>query len=181
MNEKHMEGWATMCKAAGILNTPLTPYLDPELLAHNHLAVDGRWIASPSRARNRRVASTQPARNRRVANTQPARNRRATGAQPPVTTTSPPHAPPPLDHQWTTTAPPLHYHYTTTAPPLFHHYTTTTSPLLHCTTLRGRLITSTGFTYAAPQLTEETLRPQVATYVQQQLFPPLAGGGVSLD
>ena len=48
MNDKHMEGWATMCKAAGILNTPLTPYLDQELLAHNHLAVDGRC----SRARN---------------------------------------------------------------------------------------------------------------------------------
>ena len=77
MNEKHMEGWGAMCKAAGILNTPLTPYLDPELLAHNHLAVD------------------------------------------------------------------------------------------------GRLITSTGFAYSAPQLSEETLRPQVATYVQQQLFPPV--------
>jgi len=77
MNEKHMEGWGTMCKDAGILNTPLTPYLDPELLAHNHLAVD------------------------------------------------------------------------------------------------GRMIESTGFQYSMPILTEEAVRQQVSTYVEQRLFPPV--------
>jgi hypothetical protein len=74
-NDKHMDGWSEMCKKAGVLNTPLTPYIDAELLAHNHLSVS------------------------------------------------------------------------------------------------GRMIESTGFMYAFPQLTEESLRPQLATYIQQGLFP----------
>ena len=41
-----MEPWGELCKAAGVLNTPLTPYIDAELLAHNHLAADGRAIES---------------------------------------------------------------------------------------------------------------------------------------
>ena len=43
-NEKHMEAWQQMCKSAGIAHTILTPYIDAELLAHTHLAVDGRAI-----------------------------------------------------------------------------------------------------------------------------------------
>ena len=45
-NEKHMGPWADMCKAAGILNTPLTPYIDADLLGHTHLAVDGSAICA---------------------------------------------------------------------------------------------------------------------------------------
>jgi len=85
INDKHMEAWGEMCKAAGIFNTPLTPYLDPELLAHNHLAVD------------------------------------------------------------------------------------------------GRLIESTGFQYATPVLTEQALRPQVVTYIEQKLFPPGPSGVAAID
>lgn len=46
VNDKHMQGWADMCKAGGILHTPLTPYIDAELLAYNHLFIDGRMIES---------------------------------------------------------------------------------------------------------------------------------------
>jgi len=45
-NEKHMAPWAEMCRAAGILNTPLTPHIDAELLANHHLALDGQLITS---------------------------------------------------------------------------------------------------------------------------------------
>ena len=44
VNEKHMESWAKACKRAGIPNTPLTPHIDAELLAHNHLACNGSMI-----------------------------------------------------------------------------------------------------------------------------------------
>ena len=43
-NEKHMVAWKDMCKAAGVGDTILTPYIDAELLAHNHLCVDGHEI-----------------------------------------------------------------------------------------------------------------------------------------
>lgn len=76
-NDKHMDAWQAMCKAAGIAHTTLTPYIDGELLAHNHLAVNGTAIEK------------------------------------------------------------------------------------------------SGFQYAFPQLTPETLKEQVLTYVQQGLFPPL--------
>ena len=77
VNEKHMEPWADACKKAGVLNTPLTPHIDAELLAHNHLACD------------------------------------------------------------------------------------------------GAMIEATGFAYAVPQLTAETLREQVGVYIEQKIFPPL--------
>eukprot|EP01106_Pelomyxa_sp_JSP_P015166 TRINITY_DN509_c0_g1_i14.p2 TRINITY_DN509_c0_g1~~TRINITY_DN509_c0_g1_i14.p2 ORF type:complete len:160 (+),score=53.25 TRINITY_DN509_c0_g1_i14:202-681(+) len=44
VNDKHLKPWSELCKKAGILNTPLTPYLDQELLYNNHLAVDGTAI-----------------------------------------------------------------------------------------------------------------------------------------
>lgn len=44
VNEKHMEPWAAMCTEAGISNTPLTPYLDKELLYNNDTSVDGNAI-----------------------------------------------------------------------------------------------------------------------------------------
>lgn len=44
VNEKHMEPWSAMTKEQGILNTPLTPYLDQELLYNNSLSIDGAAI-----------------------------------------------------------------------------------------------------------------------------------------
>jgi len=44
VNDKHLKPWSDLCKAAGIQNTPLTPYLDQELLYNNSLSVDGSAI-----------------------------------------------------------------------------------------------------------------------------------------
>jgi len=44
VNDKHLKPWSDLCKAAGIVNTPLTPYLDKELLYNNSLSVDGSAI-----------------------------------------------------------------------------------------------------------------------------------------
>ena len=44
VNDKHMKPWSELCREAGIANTPLTPYLDPELLYNNSLSVDGSAI-----------------------------------------------------------------------------------------------------------------------------------------
>jgi len=43
-NEKHLKPWSELCKSKGILNTPLTPYLDEELLYNNSFSVDGTKI-----------------------------------------------------------------------------------------------------------------------------------------
>jgi len=43
-NENHMNPWYEMLKNAEILHTPLSPYLDVELLLNNSLAVDGSAI-----------------------------------------------------------------------------------------------------------------------------------------
>jgi len=43
-NEKHLKPWSDLCKAKGITNTPLTPYLDEELLYNNSYALDGSKI-----------------------------------------------------------------------------------------------------------------------------------------
>jgi hypothetical protein len=39
-NDQHLGPWSDLCKAKGI-NTPLTPYLDEELLYNNSLTLDG--------------------------------------------------------------------------------------------------------------------------------------------
>lgn len=44
VNDKHLKPWSDLCKAAGILNTPLTPYLDQEILYNNSLSIDGTAI-----------------------------------------------------------------------------------------------------------------------------------------
>ncbi|KAI9094380.1 hypothetical protein DFS34DRAFT_643409 [Phlyctochytrium arcticum] len=44
VNDKHLQPWSELCKAAGVTNTPLTPYLDQELLKDNALSVDGSKI-----------------------------------------------------------------------------------------------------------------------------------------
>jgi len=43
-NEKHLKPWSDVCKQNNITTTPLTPYLDEELLYNNHLTVDGNAI-----------------------------------------------------------------------------------------------------------------------------------------
>lgn len=40
INEKHMLPWAKLCQSDNIENTPLTPYLDPELLYNKHIHLD---------------------------------------------------------------------------------------------------------------------------------------------
>jgi len=44
VNDKHLKPWSDLCKAANIVNTPLTPYLDQEVLYNNHLSIDGTTI-----------------------------------------------------------------------------------------------------------------------------------------
>lgn len=43
-NDQHMEPWSQMCKDSNISSTPLSPYLDIELLYNNPLSVDGTAI-----------------------------------------------------------------------------------------------------------------------------------------
>lgn len=43
-NEKHLKPWSDLCKSKNITNTPLTPYLDEELLYNNAYSVDGSKI-----------------------------------------------------------------------------------------------------------------------------------------
>ncbi|XP_071055253.1 uncharacterized protein [Onthophagus taurus] len=40
-NDKHLALWAEVCKREGTQNTPLTPYMNPELLSDKHLHLDG--------------------------------------------------------------------------------------------------------------------------------------------
>lgn len=40
INDKHMTPWAELCRMDNIENTPLTPYMDAELLYHKHLNLD---------------------------------------------------------------------------------------------------------------------------------------------
>jgi len=44
INDMHLKPWSDLCKKHDINNTPLTPYLDQELLYNNHLSVDGSRI-----------------------------------------------------------------------------------------------------------------------------------------
>jgi len=43
-NEKHLKPWSDLTKSKGITNTPLTPYLDEELLYNTSLSIDGSKI-----------------------------------------------------------------------------------------------------------------------------------------
>lgn len=45
-NDRHVEPWHEMLKAAGISNTPLSPYIDKELLYDNPLRINGAKIES---------------------------------------------------------------------------------------------------------------------------------------
>jgi hypothetical protein len=57
INDKHLKPWSELCKAHGITNTPLTPYLDQELLYNNSLSVDGSKIESTGYVDNLLLAS----------------------------------------------------------------------------------------------------------------------------
>ncbi|CAG2104948.1 unnamed protein product [Medioppia subpectinata] len=41
INEKHMLGWSELCGKHGIRNTPITPYLYPEMLQNKSLCLNG--------------------------------------------------------------------------------------------------------------------------------------------
>lgn len=43
-NDAHMEPWSLMCKNSGIASTPLSPYIDIEVLYNTSLSVDGSAI-----------------------------------------------------------------------------------------------------------------------------------------
>lgn len=40
INDRHLSPWAELCQRDGIENTPLTPYMDEELLYNKHLFMD---------------------------------------------------------------------------------------------------------------------------------------------
>jgi len=40
-NEKHLKPWSDLCREGGIPSTPLSPYIDQELLYNNSLMLDG--------------------------------------------------------------------------------------------------------------------------------------------
>ncbi|KAG9395290.1 NAD dependent epimerase/dehydratase family [Carpediemonas membranifera] len=46
VNDKHLKPWAELCKKDGIFDTPLSPFLDKEVLGNNHLNVDGTAITA---------------------------------------------------------------------------------------------------------------------------------------
>jgi len=46
VNDKHLKPWSDLCKSKGILETPLTPYLDEELLLKCALHINGGHIES---------------------------------------------------------------------------------------------------------------------------------------
>lgn len=45
-NDKHVPAWADLCMKNNILNTPLSPYMDVEILKKEHVHVDGSLIES---------------------------------------------------------------------------------------------------------------------------------------
>eukprot|EP00047_Mylnosiga_fluctuans_P005095 m.238396 g.238396 ORF g.238396 m.238396 type:complete len:370 (-) comp13297_c0_seq1:99-1208(-) len=45
-NEKHVVPWSEICTATGVTSTPLSPYIDQELLYNNSLCVDGTAICA---------------------------------------------------------------------------------------------------------------------------------------
>ena len=44
VNDDHMKPWSQLCKQEGLVGTPLSPYLDQELLYNNPLCIDGSAI-----------------------------------------------------------------------------------------------------------------------------------------
>jgi len=46
VNDKHLKPWSDLCKSKGIMDTPLTPYLDEELLYKCETHINGSGIES---------------------------------------------------------------------------------------------------------------------------------------
>ncbi|XP_055529427.1 uncharacterized protein LOC129721178 isoform X2 [Wyeomyia smithii] len=46
INDKHLGPWAELCQKDGVFNTPLTPYMNQELLLHKHLNLDNAKMKS---------------------------------------------------------------------------------------------------------------------------------------
>jgi hypothetical protein len=44
INDKHLQPWSDICKRFNVHSSPLTPYLDQELLYNNSLSIDGSKI-----------------------------------------------------------------------------------------------------------------------------------------
>ncbi len=63
VNDKHLKPWSDLCKKAGISNTPLTPYLDPELLYNNALSIEGSAIEATGFVYDHPTLSTQDFRD----------------------------------------------------------------------------------------------------------------------
>jgi len=59
VNDKHLQPWSELCKAGGISNTPLTPYLDKELLKDNALSINGSKIEKDLNFQYRHPVMTQ--------------------------------------------------------------------------------------------------------------------------
>jgi nucleoside-diphosphate-sugar epimerase len=58
VNDKHLKPWGDLCKARGILDTPLTPYLDEELLYNSHTHINGSHIESTGFSYNHPTVTT---------------------------------------------------------------------------------------------------------------------------
>ncbi|XP_049532278.1 uncharacterized protein LOC125949355 [Anopheles darlingi] len=46
INDRHLGPWADVCTRDGVLNTPLTPYMDQELLLHKHVHLSNEKLKS---------------------------------------------------------------------------------------------------------------------------------------
>uniref|UniRef100_A0A2M4BQW7 Putative c-3 sterol dehydrogenase/3-beta-hydroxysteroid dehydrogenase n=1 Tax=Anopheles marajoara TaxID=58244 RepID=A0A2M4BQW7_9DIPT len=46
INDRHLGPWAEVCTRDGVLNTPLTPYMDQELLLHKHVHLSNEKLKS---------------------------------------------------------------------------------------------------------------------------------------
>jgi len=58
VNDKHLKPWSDLCKKHNIQNSPLTPYLDPELLLNNALSIDGNAVETTGFKYDHPVMST---------------------------------------------------------------------------------------------------------------------------
>jgi len=58
-NDKHVPAFTQLCHKHSILNTPVSPYIDQELLKDNHLSVDGRKIEKETSFRYTHQASLE--------------------------------------------------------------------------------------------------------------------------
>jgi len=49
VNDKHVPVWTKLCQEAKILNTPLSPYIDKEVMYNNPLQVDGTKLSKEAK------------------------------------------------------------------------------------------------------------------------------------